>query len=476
MNAYTKIIATIGPACDSEEMIRRMIEAGVNVFRFNFKHNTIEWHNERIIRVNEVAKHLGALVGTLIDLQGPEIRISMNRENLKIKKDDVLVFGETSQEAGKTGFTITHPQIIEHLKDGQKIVADNGAFIFHIEKKGGGTYLRSSSNGLLLNHKSINIPGADFPFPTLVDRDFEGLKLAQKNAIDYIALSFVRSAYDVQVLRREMEKYRVEGKIIAKIETEKALDHLASIIRASDGIMVARGDMGVELPIEQVPYYQKIIIKETIRQGKPVITATQMLQSMTAEPYPTRAEVSDIANAVYDLTDAVMLSGESAMGAYPVESVDMMRKTIAFHEKKNTVDSRLRFTFDNQDVESMLSDTAYGLYRAYSLEKKNLCGFLVFTQTGRTAKLLSRYRPLAPIFAFAPSKKVADSLTINFGVVPLYHAIHESKQVDAREINTAIEFLKKHTMAKKGQMLIVLHGDYWAKVNGTSTVTLLTIE
>lgn len=337
MEKLTKIVATIGPSCDSEKQIEALINAGVNVFRFNFKHNILEWHNDRIQRVNIVSEKMGMTIGTLIDLQGPEIRINMSSDQIILRDDDLLSFGE-----GKD-LSISHPQIIRHLTIGQKISADSGSFSFTVEKKGNKTYLRSHSKGILKNRKALNIPGADFPFPVLVDRDFEGLKVAARNEIDFVALSFVRTADDIRIIRSKMKKYNVSAKLIAKIETEKSLKNLDEIIDISDGIMVARGDLGVELPLEEVPYYQKIIIKKSIKKGIPVITATQMLESMIEKPFPTRAEVSDIANATYDLTDAVMLSGETATGAYPIEAVKVMNKTLAFNELKNMVDSRKRF-------------------------------------------------------------------------------------------------------------------------------------
>jgi len=472
----TKIVATIGPASDSKEMIKKLMLAGVNIFRFNFKHNTIDWHDERIIRVKSVAKELGIFVGTLIDLQGPEIRINMPVDELRINNNELLFFGEEVFKTNKKGFSISHPQIIEHIHEGQKIIAEDGAFIFSFEKDDNKTFLRSHSDGILKNRKSLNIPGADFPFPVLIDRDFEGLKLAERNKIDFVALSFVRTAHDIEVLRKEMEKCHVQAKVIAKMETKKSLDHLESIIKVSDGIMVARGDMGVELPIEEIPYYQKIIIKEAIKKGLPVITATQMLQSMTDRPYPTRAEVSDIANAVYDLTDSVMLSGETAVGKYPVDTVRVMKKTVEFNESKNRVDSRLRFNFDLPDDESALCETAYGLYMTFKNLNKKIGGFLVFTQTGRTVRLVSRYRPLCPIFAFTHDEKIVSSLTAHFGVVPFFYKVIKKTEIRSNDIQSAFGYLKKKKYVNKGEILIVLHGIHWGEKDSTSTISLVTVK
>jgi pyruvate kinase len=471
MDKLTKIVATIGPSCDSPETIEKLIKSGVNIFRFNFKHNILQWHSERIVRINKISEKLGIPVGTLIDLQGPEIRINMPSDQVKVGVGDLLSFGEGGD------LSISHPQIIRHLSVGQKILADSGSFTFSFEKKEDKAYLRSHSSGILKNRKALNIPGADFPFPVMVDRDFEGLKVASRNEVDFVALSFVRSAEDIRVVRREMKKYGVSARLIAKIETEKSLKNLDEIIDVSDGIMVARGDLGVELPLEEVPYYQKIIIKKSIKMGIPVITATQMLESMIEKPYPTRAEVSDIANATYDLTDAVMLSGETATGGYPVQAVEVMSKTLAFNEQKNMVDSRKRFDFQVEDQNATLCDAAYGLYLAYRSRKENIAGFLAFTHTGKTVRLLSRYRPHIPIFAFDPTDTISDSLTIQYGVIPFsFKTSLKKAEVEKEDILRAITLLKKSRLTKKGDILIVLHGEYWAAEGQTSTVKIVNVR
>jgi len=449
MLKLTKIIATIGPASDAPEMIEKLIKSGVNIFRFNFKHNLVQWHNERIIRVNQVAKKMGVGVGTLIDLQGPEIRILMPQDQIEIEKDELLLFGEeVFNNQKKKGLSITHPQIIKYLKPGQKLLADDGTLIFYLQKLGTKVYLQSQQKGILKNRKSLVIPGANFPFPVLVDRDFEGLKLAQKNEIDFIALSFVRSAKDLQVVRREMKKNNLKARLIAKIETRKALEDLDNIIAHSDGVMVARGDLGVELPIEQVPYWQKVIIRKSLENRVPVITATQMLQSMVVNPYPTRAEVSDIANATYDLTDAIMLSAETASGKYPLAAVEMMSKTAIFNEGKFQSDTRRLFNFKKNNIGDILCESAYNLYLSMQTNYQNLAGFLVFSTDGNTARTLANYRPVLPIFVFTDNKKVADSLTLNFAVFAYIDA--------KREIKSAINLLLEKKLITKDQYLFIV--------------------
>ncbi len=473
MNKLTKIIATIGPSSDSPEMIETLINKGVNIFRFNFKHNTVEWHSERIVRVNKVAEKMGVRVGTLIDLQGPELRINMPVESIDLAEGEVLVFGQEAFEKNKKGFSITHPHIIEYLKEGQQIIADDGAFTFHVVKKGKQTLLQSETTGVLKTRKTLNIPGADFPFPVLIERDFDGLKLASRHEIDFIALSFVRSANDITVVREEMKTHKVKGKIVAKIETQKALDDLDKIIEATDGVMVARGDLGVEIPIEQVPFYQKKMIKECIMHGKFVITATQMLQSMIDYPYPTRAEVSDIANAIYDNTDAIMLSGETANGKYPVKAVEMMNRTALFYEPKVETDMREIVTYSVTDSTTMMCNSAYNLYKQHLHSNEPIVGFVVFSQSGKTAETLSTYRPKAPIFAFSPTDAICDLLTINFGVTAFEFAFDKADEVVMVEINKAVDMLRKQKLIDKKGKVIVIHGDHWGRGSGATTLRVV---
>jgi pyruvate kinase len=476
MQKLTKIIATIGPSTESEEMIEKLILEGVNIFRFNFKHNTVEWHDERIARVNKVAKQkLGRPVGTLIDLQGPEIRINMPVDQIEIKHDELLLFGEESFEKKEKGFSISHPDIIEHLHQGQKLLAEDGAFTFYVQKKDGKTYLKSASQGILKHRKSLNIPGADFPFPVLVDRDFEGLKLAERNEVDYVALSFVRSADDLRVVRKEMKKFGFKARMVAKIETQRALDDIEDIIEEADAIMIARGDLGVELPVEQVPFYQKLLIKKCVEKGKPVITATQMLQSMVSNPFPTRAEVSDVANACYDMTDAVMLSGETANGEYPLETVKVMKNTIVFNETKFTIDIRNKYDIVPQQVNAVIAEAAYNIYLKLQQEGSKVAGFVVFTHTGKTAQLVSQYRPLLPIYTFTKSERICDELMLYFGVHPYVLDMAAKDEVQKEAILKGITELEVKKLVKKGDKLIIIHGDKWNQEGATSTVKVVTV-
>lgn len=475
----TKIIATVGPDILHKDAIEDLINAGVTVFRFNFKHNTVEWHSEGIKLVNAVSAKMHVPVSTLIDLQGPSIRINMPEDQLILAKNEKIYFGGIVFEKKVKGLSITYPDIIDSLTEGQLIVADDGNFRFTFHKEGKNTYLVSQTAGTLLNKKSLNIPGGDFPFPALVARDFEGIKLASREEVDYIALSFVRSKQDIDDLRKEMKKYAIKADVISKIETMRALDNIDEIIEASDGIMVARGDLGVELPFEEVPFYQKLLITKCLDKAKPVITATQMLNSMIEHPIPTRAEVSDVANAVYDFTDAVMLSGETAFGKYPFKAVEAMQRITSYNETKLTFDVRKRFKFVTQDNESRVCEMAYNLFLSLAKDVQNeLGGFIVFTRSGRTARLLSRYRPrpAMPIFAFTGDKQVRDKLALSFAVQPiLFKEGVAQSDVRKNQIIGALDYLIDNKLVKKGRLMIVLHGDKWAVEGGTSTVKLLKV-
>lgn len=478
MKKLTKIVATIGPSSDSEELIEKLIEAGVNVIRFNFKHSDVSWHNERILRVQKVADKMKRHIGVLLDLQGPEIRINMPVAEIKVKEGEKLVLGErVFKDPSVKGIFVSHPQMIPFLEVGQKLIADDGAFTFIVrETKKDEAVIEVRNTGTLKNRKSLRIPGSDFPFPLLIERDFEGLKLAARTEIDYVALSYVRTAQDVRTLREEMKKYKVDAQIVSKIETRSSINNLDGIIKESDGIMVARGDLGIELPIEEVPYYQKIIINKSLERGVPVITATQMLQSMVDNPYPTRAEVSDVANATYDLTDAVMLSGESASGKYPLKAVEMMKKTIDVNETKFVDDTRKRFNFENSDHRSLICGSAYNLSLALNAIGEKLAGFIVFTSTGRTVKLLSRYRPSHPIYALTDTANCAEGLSVNYGVYPTVLKDIGFKEkfvfIEKQSVIKIIKYLQKNMGAPEGTFIMV-HGDSWLLNGQTSSVKVV---
>ena len=478
MKKSTKIIATVGPSIDSDEKISELIDLGVNIFRFNIKHNDLTWHKDKIKNVKKIAKDKGIAIGTLLDLQGPEIRTVVPGGEITLTKAEQIFVGDTQdQKFENKKFTISHPEVLSHLTRGQQIVVEDGRATFRvIDVNKNGAVLESAGNQTLRTKKTFNLPGATYPMPTLTEKDREAIKMCKGSEIDFIALSFVRSAQDILDLKEVMKHEGVVARVIPKIETRLALENLDEIVTASEGLMIARGDLGIEIPIEQVPFYQKLMIKKCLERGIPVITATQMLISMAENPYPTRAEVSDIANAVYDLTDAVMLSEETAMGAHPLEAVETMSGTVEFSEKEGMIkDTRRVYDFFILDPEEMLCDTAYNLYLSFEREGQPIGGFIVFSETGRTARKLSRYRAKVPIYVFVPDEKTLGGLTMSFGVMPIMQPkeIADNKQVRIEDMKEAFAYLVAHENVDPDKRYILLYGDNWNVAGGISTIKIV---
>lgn len=479
MQKLTKIVATVGPSTEDKAMLKQVIEHGANVIRFNLKHNDLSWHEEIANRVRVVASELKYPVGILMDLQGPEIRMINPLGEFEIKVGEKMRIVKTEKEAneGDKYLILSHPHVLKYGKKGTRISIDDGKleFVIHTADEKSWTVI-SESDGVVKTRKTLNIPDEHFPMDVLTDRDLEAVKMSAKLNAEFVALSFVRDANDINSLRQEMAKYNYKAKIVAKIETKMAIANLDEILDASDAVMVARGDLGIELPYPQVPYYQKIMIKKCIERGIPVITATQMLQSMVDRPYASRAEISDVANAVYDNTDAVMLSEESAAGKYPLKAVEIQAKTVAYIESHKVMDIRLNNVFKIEDQEGMLTDAAYNLLLQFGKREGEIGGFIVFTQTGRTARMLSRYRPRVPIFAFTPDDHIMGMLTLNFGVYPLVQPdIYKKKsQVTNEDIQKALIYLEKKGLIDRSKYYILMHGDAWMIEGKMSTIKVIS--
>jgi len=330
----TQIVATIGPASESEGALTELIQAGMNIARFNTKHNLPEWHQERMLRVKKVSREQGAEARVLLDLQGPEVRISTpNGTPFDVKKDEEITFQVDAGDNQKVVIVPTN-DVIESLNVGDQILLADGACEFTItQKEIGKLTCRSTYDCTVKQSKTMNTPGVVLNMPSLTEKDLTYLTSLAGTDIDFVALSFVRSASDIELLRSKLKENNITAQIVAKIENQKAIDHLDEIIASADAVMVARGDLGVELPYYEVPHWQKIIIQKCNQANKFVITATQMLLSMVENPRPTRAEVSDIANAVYDGTNAVMLSEETTIGKFPVKAVQTQVAIVAYHEQ-----------------------------------------------------------------------------------------------------------------------------------------------
>ncbi|MBI3981221.1 pyruvate kinase [Candidatus Microgenomates bacterium] len=485
----TKIVATIGPSCDTAPKISRLLKAGVNVFRFNLKHNTQKWHSVRIGRVREVSRQMAMPVAILLDLQGPEIRIGTFKEGkLLLRENDKVFFVLQSQSLTRQSrvqrtnkprkeIVLNNLKLLESLKKGHELTIDDGKFRFRVlRKKILEVEAKVLEGGVLKEKKGVNIPNLELDLPTLVEKDFADLSLAARHEVDFLALSFVRQANDIKILREEINKRQIKAQIIAKIETGLALKNFSEILAETDGVMVARGDLGVELPIEQVPFYQKQIIKECLAVGKPVITATQMLESMIDNPVPTRAEVSDVANAVYDYTDAVMLSAETAAGLFPEKAVLMMKKISRFIEEKNPSPERINYTVKHQT--SVMTLAANDLLQNDFCQREKIKALVALTETGMTARMLSRLRPKLPIVALTRNAGVRDQLLLSWGVYPILLPSPESfyDKKDHLHIQEFVKIIKKQGWVKTGEKIILVYSEDWGTPGKTSIIRIQEVN
>jgi len=419
MKKRTKIIATLGPASDSEAQIISLMRAGVNVFRLNFSHGTHAYHLEVLQRIRKAIQKTGLMTGILQDISGPKIRIGMIEEDFSLKTGDVIEFvkeeiiGEKIEE-GHYRLCINTPAILDQLSVGEYIYLYDGIIRARITDVSDGKVLVTIENdGMLSSRKGVNFPNTSLGIDVLTQKDKDDMRWGIENEVDFMAISFVQNAQDMINARNVVAGHGGKTQLFAKIEKFDAVENIDSILDVSDGIMVARGDLGIEIPYFDVPYTQKMLIEKANDKAKPVITATQMLLSMTTKETATRAEISDVANAVLDGTDAVMLSEESAIGHNPVLAVETMVKTIKaaeehypFHKFKD---------FNMYDKSDKIDDAAVRL--SQSLDTS---GIIAMTASGGSAKKVARYRPSRPIYAVTHDHRVACSLSIVWGVVPAF--------------------------------------------------------
>ena len=445
----TKIICTLGPAVDHAETIERLIRTGMNAARFNFSHGS---HAEQLARLNmfkKVRDTLGAPVATILDTKGPEIRIK------------TFADGPVTLEQGQ-GFILTTDD-----------VPGDGLIELRVQKvEGHEIHCEVENGGPLSSNKSINIPDVHILLPSLTDKDREDLKFAVDNDFDFIAASFVRKASDVEDIRAELRKHGGDNiRIIAKIENREGVENLEGIIAASDGIMVARGDLGVEIPAHEVPILQKKMIKATIRQGKPVITATQMLDSMIRNPRPTRAEVSDVANAVFDGTSCVMLSGETASGKYPIEALSTMVNTVTAAEEAIDYWGRFR----ERSLLPVVSGISDAITHSCCLTAMDLnaSAILAATRSGYTAKVISRFRPACPIVALCQNESTRRQLAISWGVHP-----YLSGEVDStdRMFSLAVDVARKENAVQIGDTVVITAGVPLGQSGTTNLIKAQIVE
>ena len=451
----TKIVATLGPATSDDQRVAALIDAGVDVFRLNFSHGEHSIHEANVKRIRAIAAERGRPVGVLQDLQGPKIRTGRFTEGkvtLVPGASFTLSCGDDAL-GDVTRVGVTYAGLCGDVKSGDTLLLDDGRLALRIvDVTGTDIVTEVVTGGVLSNNKGINIPDADLSIPALTDKDVVDLRFGAELGVDWVAMSFVRSRDDLLLARHYMARAGSTAKLMAKVEKPGAVERFTEILREVDGVMVARGDLGVEMPPERVPQIQKRLIRECLEAGKPVVTATQMLESMIANATPTRAESSDVANAIYDGTDAIMLSGETAVGAYPLQAVQMMDRIARAVERDPQYVELMREHAPDPD------ETTADAVSSGAVQISNALGaslLVSFTSSGTTAARVARYRPTAPILAITPSERVYRQLTISWGVIP-FGSDDISSTDEMVEVST--EAIALHGLIEPGARFVITAG------------------
>lgn len=454
MDKKTKIVCTIGPASESKEVLTKLVNEGMNIARLNFSHGSYEEHGNRIKLIREVSKETGKPIGILLDTKGPEIRLGdFENGGCEFKEGDIVRIVKEEVLGNHERFTIRCPEVFNDVKAGDHILMDDGKMKVTIQEVGEGEMtVRVENPHFLKSRKGCNLPGIILSMPFISEKDEADIRFGCRQDIDYIAASFTRRKEDVLNLRKILIDEKKDAiQIIPKIENQEGFDNLREILDVSDGVMVARGDLGVDVSLELVPIYQKRIIRVANELGKPVITATHMLESMQTNPRPTRAEASDVANAIMDGTDGIMLSGESAAGNYPVEAVQTMHKIAVAIEPMIDYKKRLKDAVSSS--ERSLND-AIGISAADTALAIDIKCIIAFTQSGTTARRISRFRPVAPIIGVCFDEVTQRAMLPIFGVDPYVSDIQNTKENDID--------LARNIALMKGYK----HGDYAIVVAG----------
>ena len=470
---YTKIVATLGPASSNAETIGQLIDAGVDVFRLNFSHGTHESHRELIHLIRDVSKNLGLEVGILQDLCGPKIRVGvMQGGRVTLVNQAEVVITTQSVEGTPDRIPCEYRSLADDIKPGERVLLDDGSIELKVDAVTGEDILCTVlQGGDLKDHKGMNLPDTKVSSPALTDKDKRDLHFGLGEDVDFIALSFVRDPEDIHELRSIIKKDHKNARIIAKIEKPEAIDKIDEIIDATDGIMVARGDLGVEMDVAQVPLLQKEIIYRANAADRYVITATQMLESMIHHPYPTRAEVTDVATAVIDGTDAVMLSGETAAGEYPVKSVEMMdhvaRVTEQYLRKRPPTWDWARI-----NPETVMHD-AIGNAVLQLWKDMDVKAIATYTTSGGTAIYLSKSRPFSPIVVFTPEVEALRRMKLYWGVLPI---LDKSIDNNFDLITTVNQLVQERGFAKPGDNIILIESNKIGKVGNNNIIEIRKVE
>jgi pyruvate kinase len=452
----TKIICTIGPASEKRETLQALFDAGLNVTRHNFSHGDHEEHGGRMRLVKQMREELNKNIAIMLDTKGPEIRTGKFTEGkVELKEGSAFtVYSGEDVSGDTTKCSVSYVELHKDVKPGNIILIDDGLVGLEVQSiEGNKIHCVVKNSGLVGSHKGVNVPGVSIKLPAITEKDIADLKFGVEIGVDLIAASFIRKASDVAEIRKVLDENGGSNiQIFSKIENQEGVDNLDEIIAISDGIMVARGDLGVEIPIEQLPLVQKLMIEKCNAIGKPVITATQMLDSMIRNPRPTRAEASDIANAIFDGTDCIMLSGETANGKYPIEAVTTMAKIAEAAEEKLNYEDGLKKRRKNHIANV---PNAISLATCNTASDLNAAAIITVTENGTTAKMVSKYRPECPVIAVTPYANIARKLALSWGVFPIIaDKVGSTDELVTKSVDTVVE----NGYVKNGDLVVIASG------------------
>jgi pyruvate kinase len=466
---HTKIIATIGPASESPEMLGRLIDAGVNVFRLNFSHGTLEQHARTFERIQAVRRKLGCHVAVMGDLCGPKIRVDpIVNDSFTLAVGDRIEVVADHVKGTAQRISTNRPELVGEAKAGHRLLIDDGNVRLRVESASPGMLACiCEAAGVVSSRKGVNVPDTELVMSALTDKDRIDLAWAMEHRLDYIAMSFVRTAADLRELRDLMPLAHCDSRVVAKVETPQAARHLEEIVESADAVLVARGDMGVEMDLAQVPIIQKRITRMCRRAGKPAIIATQMLQSMINRPTATRAEVSDVANAILDSADAVMLSAETSVGQFPTESVAMMARIAAQTESFAEESGQSGQVEVTESLRPVATAVAHGA--ALLARELHAKAVAVWTATGNTARLLSKSRLGVPVVGLSPEESVCRRMCMYYGVMPIQLTRREQITAMLRDVDEA---LLSRGIVQRGDLIVVVAGTHLKAVGSTNALLI----
>ena len=461
----TKIVCTLGPATDGEGVLREMMLAGMNVARFNFSHGTHPEHKARLEQVKALRRELDLPVAAMLDTKGPEVRLkNFAGGSVTLQEGQEFTLTVEDVEGDATRCAVTYAELPQDVKAGDTILLDDGLVrLTVLSTTASAIRCRVENGGVMKDHKGVNVPGVSLSMPYMSQQDREDILFGMEEGFDFIAASFVRSAADVRELRKLLESRKSRIRIIAKIENQEGINNLTEILAAADGIMVARGDMGVEIDFTEIPAIQKNMIAQCVAAGKPVITATQMLDSMIENPRPTRAEITDVANAIYDGTSAIMLSGETAAGEHPVEALSAMARIAEYTEAHINYAKRFPKTqFEIHDTLDAISHATCGMAIDIGAKVITVCSI-----TGRTARLISRFRGPTDIIGLTTNERAYRKLALSWGITPVMSEVYESTDV---LFYHALQVSRQVMQLEKGDKVIITGGIINGRSGNTNTI------